>query len=172
MLFRSSLQQAGLAVTVKRITKDNPKYEGKEGTVINRVPSAGGIAMLGSSISITVYKTGQGNQGGYGGEGGSTGGQWEDNTGQDDGQQSGSDQPDGQDQWDSGNDSGGWQPPPQGDNEGVPDSSGNPDIGINHGGMRIPPPWMPVGKHDGGTIGARSGMPSNRRLEQIGRAHV
>jgi len=178
-----SLQQAGLSVNVKRITKDDPKYAGKEGMVINQVPSAGGVAMVGSSISITVYKKGQGNQGGYGeGYGEDTGGQWEDNTGQYDGQQGGYDQSDGQDQWDSGNDSGGWQPPQQGEDMGEPDSNGNPDIGVDRGGLRMPPPsggmrtphpQMPVGKHDGGMIGARSGMPSKGRLRpSVANHHV
>jgi len=165
-----SLQQAGLSVNVKRITKDDPKYEGKEGTVISQVPSAGGVAMVGSSVSITVYKTGQG----YQHEGGGYGDQEGDGTWQNDGQQGGADQPDGQDQWNSGNDSGGWQPPQQGEDMEEPDSNGNPDIGVDRGGlhmpqpsggMRTPHPRMPVGKHDGGAIGARSGMPSKGRLE-------
>ena len=51
----SSLQQAGLAVDVKRITKVDSQYEGKEGMVIKQVPSSGGMAMIGSSVTLTVY---------------------------------------------------------------------------------------------------------------------
>jgi len=78
----SLLQQAGLAVTIKRITRKDPKYRGKEGKVVKQVPSAGGVAMVGSTVVITVYGRGQGLQGGFGGG-----------------------------QWDNGN-GGGWTPPP------------------------------------------------------------
>ncbi len=51
---RDMLQQAGLAVDVRYIKEGN-KYAGKEGTVVKQVPSVGGVAMLGSSVTLTVY---------------------------------------------------------------------------------------------------------------------
>lgn len=50
------LQQAGLAVKVKRIKEDHPRYSNKEGQVVAQVPAAGGVAMVGSTVAITVYK--------------------------------------------------------------------------------------------------------------------
>lgn len=54
----AALQQAGLNPRVNRIKKKTTQYAGEEGTVVKQVPSAGGTAMLGSSVSITVYLPG------------------------------------------------------------------------------------------------------------------
>jgi hypothetical protein len=54
----ASLQQAGLNPSVHRIHKEIKKYAGQEGTVIKQLPLPGGMAMLGSSVSITVYMPG------------------------------------------------------------------------------------------------------------------
>lgn len=60
------LQQSGLAVSIKRITRDDPKYRGKEGQVVRQDPATGGVAMIGSTVAITVYKRGDAYQdGGY-----------------------------------------------------------------------------------------------------------
>ncbi|WP_020674978.1 PASTA domain-containing protein [Geopsychrobacter electrodiphilus] len=59
------LQQSGLAVKIKRITEDLPKYAGKEGMVISQAPLSGGIAMIGSTVTVTVYKKNDGYDGGY-----------------------------------------------------------------------------------------------------------
>jgi len=61
----SLLQQSGLTVKIKRITKDLPKYAGQEGKVISQAPLSGGIAMIGSTVTITVYKKNEGYDGGY-----------------------------------------------------------------------------------------------------------
>ncbi len=49
----SSIQQAGLSVSVKPSKK---KPEGFEGKVVSQVPGAGGIAMYGTSVTIYVYQ--------------------------------------------------------------------------------------------------------------------
>lgn len=49
------LQQAGLSPAIKRIKSVEPRYEGREGEVVRQVPAAGGVAMIGSSVSITYY---------------------------------------------------------------------------------------------------------------------
>lgn len=54
----ATLQQAGLNPRVHRIRRETKKYAGQEGTVVKQVPSAGGMAMLGSSVGITVYAPG------------------------------------------------------------------------------------------------------------------
>ena len=51
-----TLQRAGLNVKTQYIRKTMKKYAGRNGTAVKQIPSAGGLAMLGSSISITVYK--------------------------------------------------------------------------------------------------------------------
>lgn len=48
----SSIQQAGLSVSIKPSKK---KPEGFEGKVVSQVPGAGGIAMYGTSVTIYVY---------------------------------------------------------------------------------------------------------------------
>ena len=49
----SSIQQAGLSVSIKPSKK---KPEGFEGKVVSQVPGAGGIAMYGTSVTIYIYK--------------------------------------------------------------------------------------------------------------------
>ena len=61
----SLLQQSGLAVKIKRITKDLAKYEGQEGKVIGQNPMSGGLAMIGSTVTLTVYKKNEGYDGGH-----------------------------------------------------------------------------------------------------------
>ena len=51
-----ALQQAGLAVSVKRIKQDDVRYRHREGRVVRQKPGAGGVAMVGSTVVITVYK--------------------------------------------------------------------------------------------------------------------
>ena len=59
------LQQSGLSVKIKRITRDLPKYTGQEGLVIKQEPSSGGLAMIGSLVTLTIYKKYVGVEGGY-----------------------------------------------------------------------------------------------------------
>ena len=61
----SLLQQSGLAVKIKRITKELAKYEGQEGQVIGQNPMSGGLAMIGSTVTLTIYKKNEGYDGGY-----------------------------------------------------------------------------------------------------------
>ncbi|MDF1581405.1 MAG: PASTA domain-containing protein [Desulfuromonadales bacterium] len=49
------LQQAGVAPEVKYVRAEREDLVGKEGTVTNQDPGAGGVSMLGSSVTITVY---------------------------------------------------------------------------------------------------------------------
>lgn len=49
------LQQAGLNPVPKYVRKVKKAYAGREGQVVLQTPAAGGVAMLGSSVSITVY---------------------------------------------------------------------------------------------------------------------
>ena len=51
-----ALQQAGLAARVKRIRNDDSRYRDREGRVVKQVPGAGGVAMVGATVVITVYK--------------------------------------------------------------------------------------------------------------------
>jgi len=71
------LQRAGLIVNATYIRKSMDKYAGRNGTVVKQIPSAGGMAMLGSSVTITIYKVKgepiDDSGGGYGGSGGGTG---------------------------------------------------------------------------------------------------
>jgi len=72
-----SLQRAGLNVNTRYIRQPTEKYSGRNGSVVRQIPSAGGIAMLGSSVTITVYKvesesTGESGDG-YGDSGGGYG---------------------------------------------------------------------------------------------------
>ncbi len=82
------LQRAGLNVNAKYIRQSVEKYAGRSGMVVKQTPSAGGISMLGSSVTIVIYKVegkpveesgDYGDAGGYG----STGGGYDDtgNTG-------------------------------------------------------------------------------------------
>jgi len=52
----ATLQQAGLAVRIRRIVEDDPRYRNREGQVVRQQPGAGGVAMVGSTVLITVYK--------------------------------------------------------------------------------------------------------------------
>ncbi len=51
----STLQQAGLNPVIKIKTAVNPKHKGMECQVISQIPLPGGVAMIGSSITICVY---------------------------------------------------------------------------------------------------------------------
>lgn len=50
-----TLQQAGLNPILKIERIKSPKYEGMEGKVIEQSPNPGGVAMIGSSVSIRLY---------------------------------------------------------------------------------------------------------------------
>jgi len=50
------LQQAGVVPSVEYERKYKGDLAGKEGTVIDQVPGAAGITMLGSTVTITVYR--------------------------------------------------------------------------------------------------------------------
>ncbi len=50
------LQRAGLNVNTKYIRQPVKKYAGRSGMVVKQTPSAGGISMLGSSVTIMIYK--------------------------------------------------------------------------------------------------------------------
>lgn len=50
-----ALQQAGLHPFLKAEKKFNPQYQGREGTVVKQIPGPGGMAILGSSVTITYY---------------------------------------------------------------------------------------------------------------------
>ncbi len=50
-----ALQQAGLSAFVKEIRNYDKRHEGKEGLVISQMPLAGGVAMIGSSVTIVSY---------------------------------------------------------------------------------------------------------------------
>jgi len=52
----AALQQAGLGVRLERIMDDDPRYRNREGRVVRQVPGTGGVAMVGSTVVITVYK--------------------------------------------------------------------------------------------------------------------
>lgn len=54
-----ALQQAGLNPILKTERTPNPRYEGREGTVIQQLPRPGGMAMYGSSVTITYYQPAQ-----------------------------------------------------------------------------------------------------------------
>ncbi|VAX14645.1 hypothetical protein MNBD_GAMMA24-2614 [hydrothermal vent metagenome] len=68
------LQRAGLNVNTRYIRQSTEKYAGRSGMVVKQTPSAGGIAMLGSSVTIMIYKVEDKSidesDGGYGGPGG------------------------------------------------------------------------------------------------------
>ncbi|NOZ37900.1 MAG: PASTA domain-containing protein, partial [Gammaproteobacteria bacterium] len=51
-----TLQRAGLNVNTKYIRQPVKKYAGRSGMVVKQTPSAGGISMLGSSVTIMIYK--------------------------------------------------------------------------------------------------------------------
>ena len=50
------LQRAGLNANTRYIRQSTGKYAGRSGMVVKQTPSAGGIAMLGSSVTIMIYK--------------------------------------------------------------------------------------------------------------------
>ncbi len=54
----AALQQAGLNPQVHTVRQTMKIYAGQEGTVVKQLPGAGGVAMLGSSVGITVYEPG------------------------------------------------------------------------------------------------------------------
>ncbi|MFW6324889.1 MAG: hypothetical protein ACOC0U_07490, partial [Desulfovibrionales bacterium] len=49
------LQQSGLTPHVKTIRSVKKKYKGREGTIVDQTPSGGGVAMLGSSVTVVHY---------------------------------------------------------------------------------------------------------------------
>lgn len=51
----TTLQQAGLNPVVKIVRDTKPEYEGMEGTVVSQSPNPGGVAMIGSTVSINLY---------------------------------------------------------------------------------------------------------------------
>lgn len=51
----STLQQAGLSPIIKTKRTPNNKYKGMEGKVIFQIPYPGGVAMIGSSVTINIY---------------------------------------------------------------------------------------------------------------------
>ena len=61
----ATLEQAGLNPRIHELRKVTKRYAGREGTVVRQLPLPGGMAMLGSSVSITVYDPG-GSEGGVG----------------------------------------------------------------------------------------------------------
>jgi len=77
------LQQSGVALNVEYSRKYKEDLTGKEGTVIDQEPGAGGVSMLGSTVTITVYRPpsaeelpgGNESEGQYGNDGAS---QWGD----------------------------------------------------------------------------------------------
>jgi len=50
------LQQAGVVPNIEYKTQIREDLAGKEGTVIDQEPGAAGITMLGSAVTITVYR--------------------------------------------------------------------------------------------------------------------
>ena len=50
------LQRRGLNPRLEFIRKVDKRYQGREGTVIDQLPLGGGVAMYGSSVTITVYE--------------------------------------------------------------------------------------------------------------------
>ncbi|MDT8273282.1 MAG: PASTA domain-containing protein, partial [Desulfomonilia bacterium] len=48
----ATLQQAGLNPILRIIRNENSKHQGMEGKVIEQDPNPGGVAMIGSSVSI------------------------------------------------------------------------------------------------------------------------
>ncbi len=51
----ATLQQAGLNPVLKLVRSENSKHQGMEGKVIAQSPNPGGVAMIGSSVSIELY---------------------------------------------------------------------------------------------------------------------
>jgi hypothetical protein len=51
----SLLQQAGLSPDIEYIRKEKTDFAGREGTVVAQDPGAGGVAMLGSIVAVTIY---------------------------------------------------------------------------------------------------------------------
>ncbi|MFQ5736500.1 MAG: PASTA domain-containing protein [Thermodesulfobacteriota bacterium] len=49
------LQEAGLNPQLERIKKVDKRYEGREGQVVRQMPLPAGVAMLGSSVTVTYY---------------------------------------------------------------------------------------------------------------------
>ena len=52
----ATLQQAGLTPRLHFIRRPSPRYQGREGQVVGQLPLPGGMAMLGSSVTIRVYQ--------------------------------------------------------------------------------------------------------------------
>lgn len=51
----TTLQQAGLNPVVKIVRDTKSEYEGMEGTVVSQSPNPGGVAMIGSTVSVKIY---------------------------------------------------------------------------------------------------------------------
>lgn len=54
----ATLQQAGLNPRIHFIHRVTKSYAGQEGAVVKQIPLPGGMAMLGSSVTLTVYAPG------------------------------------------------------------------------------------------------------------------
>ncbi|RME52191.1 MAG: PASTA domain-containing protein, partial [Caldilineae bacterium] len=135
----SILQQAGLTVRVRYETFEKNGLAGKEFTVIDQEPGTAGVAMLGSTVTITVYtppgavQPGHYGQGGYGDNGGYGGYQQ---------------QPDGY--YDDG--SGGYQQQPGGYGDGGNQQQGGYDeYGNPLPAEQAPVPWGGGGQPAGGS---------------------
>ncbi len=50
-----TLQQAGLNPIMRPTRTPNIKYQGLEGKVVSQTPNPGGVAMIGSSVTIHIY---------------------------------------------------------------------------------------------------------------------
>jgi len=51
----TTLQQAGLNPMLKIVRSENSKLQGMEGKVIEQDPNPGGVAMIGSSVTVELY---------------------------------------------------------------------------------------------------------------------
>jgi len=164
------LQQIGLSVNVKYIRKKKRKYVGKEGVVVEQIPSVAGVAMLGSSVMITVYlptspepddlapirdiesEENYETPESYPDEG---------RRGWDDGRDYTDDE--GSFGWGAGGDIGGWMPPPQQDGLGAGDASIDKRSGSPRGFQgdrgRDVPNVLPDA---GGVVNGRSPIPPGR----------
>lgn len=49
------MQQAGLNPRMKKITQADKRYDGQEGLVVAQTPLPGGVAMIGSSVTVICY---------------------------------------------------------------------------------------------------------------------
>jgi hypothetical protein len=52
----AALQQAGLNPRIHFIRHSERRYRGRAGEVVEQIPSAGGVAMLGASVTLKIYQ--------------------------------------------------------------------------------------------------------------------